>query len=211
MTTPNPSDVMAPPSPSRQSVLDVAQPDWPARFDAPPVNPQRESARVVRIAERLVKTARPVETILVDLDDTLCDTSHRHHLVEEGNWRQYSLECGGDAPIEFTIEMVNLWAGAGYDIALVSGRDEVARDFTIEWLKDNHVHWHGLYLRQEGDRSHNAKLKRKIALMLIAKGAKILWALDDNPEVVESYGKLGIATLLVDRPSKTWGKNPLSR
>lgn len=152
-----------------------------------------------------------VHTRLVDLDDTLCDTSHRHHLAAAGEWEQYSLECGGDMPIPFTIEIVNFWAGQGDDIHLVSGRSEVAYPQTIEWLESNRVKWSGITLRSVGNRDHNAKFKRKCALMLLSKGADIVCAMDDNPEVVEPYGKLGIPTLLVDRPSKTWGKSTVPR
>lgn len=140
-----------------------------------------------------------IETILVDLDDTLCQTNARHHLATAGLWNAYSLACTDDAPIPFTIDLVRHWS-AYYDIHLVSGRGDIALDQTIAWLKAQGVPWDGITLRQDGNRDNNTKFKRKVALMIQAGGRKVSWAMDDNPGVVPVYAKLGIATLLVDRP-----------
>lgn len=141
----------------------------------------------------------PIETLLIDLDDTLCDTAHRHHLAEESKWEEYSLACVDDPPIEFTIDLVRHW-DATYDIWLVSGRSEVAITQTKDWLARNGVPWFGITLRKVGNRDNNAKFKRKVALGILARGGNIKWAMDDNPGVIPVYAKLGIATLLIDRP-----------
>lgn len=164
-------------------------------------------------------TSTPIRTILVDLDDTLADTTHRHPLALEARkldgaavgpaWERYSLACLEDAPIEFTIRLVYAWA-SNYDIHLVTGRNVIAHDLTEQWLETHGVPWNTLTMRRPDNHASNANFKRDVAKKAIAGGAKIEWAMDDNEGVVPVYAKLGIATLVVQRPEApwSWGEAP---
>ena len=72
-----------------------------------------------------------------DLDSTLCDTRHRHHLInpdgKSTDWVAYSMACTNDEPVWPVIWMARALS-ASHNIAIVSGRDEAARDLTFEWL-----------------------------------------------------------------------------
>lgn len=195
-------------------------------FHAP--EPSRVKSRVggtFRVPAKV--TGVVVKTLLIDLDDTLCATNHRHHLAVKARamdstsgtdsvkrgantdaWIEYSMACADDPPIDFTIDLVRHWA-ASYDIHLVTGRQVVAYDLTVKWLENERVPWDGLTMRKVGNRESNANYKRNVALKLRQGGAEIAWAMDDNAGAAEAYAKIGIPTLVVDRPDKAWsGQNP---
>lgn len=75
-----------------------------------------------------------------DLDSTLCDTGHRHHIIDRVNgtdWDVYSQACSGDTLIPSTAAMINICLAAGMDVHYVTGRKESARPQTLEWLLRN--------------------------------------------------------------------------
>lgn len=205
---------------ARTGVMDRPGRSLPQEFGAVPIEGLRRVVR--RQSGTSVPTGnRPgitIQTLLIDLDDTLCQTNHRHHLAVQAReldgdrganselWHAYSLACIDDPPIEWTIDIVRA-AGATKDIHLITGRQEIARDLTYEWLQNNPykpVPFNQLTMRAEGDHRSNAKFKRETAQTLLARGVEIGWAMDDNAQAAVEYGRLGISTLIVDRPGKAW-------
>ena len=149
-----------------------------------------------------------VETFLVDLDDTLCDTTARHQLAVDKRWDDYSMACRNDPPILFNIRMVR-GLSVMYDIALWTGRQDIAKQPTVDWLAEHNVPWTSLTMRKTGDTSANAKYKQQTAAKMLASGKNITWAMDDNPNVVGPLKVLGINVLLVDRVGKAWDRSKM--
>jgi hypothetical protein len=87
------------------------------------------------VGERSVKDAKTV--VLSDLDSTIADTEHRHHLLPavnpDSDWERYSLACTGDIPIQGTVAALRLH-NAHHQIRIVSGRAEAAQEITYRWL-----------------------------------------------------------------------------
>jgi hypothetical protein len=94
------------------------------------------------------------EWVVVDLDSTLADTRHRHHLIEtsDPDWDTYSLACADDVPVLGVVQVVRMLSRS-YPIAIISGRSRAAYGPTVEWLKRHRVPWSDLVLKDVGDRS----------------------------------------------------------
>jgi ribonuclease J len=196
----------------------------PSRFQAPPgtLRVVAEYGRWYEVARGPARAAcdsppapeRPAGkrgTVCVDLDSTLCDTSHRHHLVlpgderENTDWVAYSLACADDAPIDGTCRLVRLLA-ADYRIVLVSSRDEQARALTETWLEAQGIPFDELILGgTNGAPAGLAEFKVHHVGALLERGERVTLVIDDMPGLPEAMKPLGIPVLTVRPP---YGETP---
>ena len=146
----------------------------------------------------------PEHVILVDLDNTLCDTRHREHLIPKrrapGAFDEYCMACKDDPPIEWVCNIVRHLQG-GTAVLILSGREECARTLTALWL-----HRHGIWpvsiiLRQPGDDRPNPAIKAAVIDDLLKAGIEIDFILDDHPAVLAAGSDRGIPGLLVCTPT----------
>ena len=77
-----------------------------------------------------------------DLDDTLANTSHRSggfdfDNASDAEWDEYFLKCDEDTLIEPTAFFMMSLIRAGETVEIWTGRNEVAKEKTTEWL-DKH-------------------------------------------------------------------------
>jgi ribonuclease J len=158
-----------------------------------------------------VRPAGKRGTVCVDLDSTLCDTSHRHHLVlpgderENTDWVAYSLACAEDAPIDGTCRLVRLLA-ADYRIVLVSARDEQARSLTETWLASQSIPFDELILGgTNGAPAGLADFKVHHVGALLERGERVTLVIDDMPGLPEAMKPLGVPVLTVRPP---YGETP---
>ena len=143
-------------------------------------------------------------TVCVDLDSTLCDTSHRHHLVDEvrenTDWVAYSLACSDDARIEGTCRLVRLLA-EHHRIVLVSSRDEQARALTEAWLAEHDVPFDELILGGvDGAPAGLEDFKAHHVAALIARGETVELVIDDLRTLPEALEPLGVPVVTVRPP-----------
>lgn len=144
--------------------------------------------------------------VCVDLDSTLCDTSHRHHLVLQGDervntdWVAYSLACAEDAPIEGACRLVRL-LHAYYRIVLVSSRDEQARSLTENWLARHDVPFDELILGgSDGAPAGLAEFKAHHVAALLERGEEVALVVDDMPGLPDALAPLEVPVLTVRPP-----------
>jgi predicted secreted acid phosphatase len=140
--------------------------------------------------------------VICDLDGTLCDTSHRKHIIEgqdqdTADWDAYSLACDGDTVVEGVAVLVQILAQKGVAIAFASGRSEKARQKTETWLRQHHIAWRSLTMRQEGDYLSNPELKLRVADELEKCGYLVVLVIDDSLKVAAAFKERQIPTLLV--------------
>lgn len=161
-------------------------------------------------AERVAKTDPRTERtgmVLVDLDSTLADTSHRHHLVLAGedrdrtDWVAYSMACADDVPIAGTHQLVRLLA-ADHRIAIVSSRDEKARQLTEQWLERHDVPYDELILGGvDGAPEGLDQFKIHHLRNLLERGEQVTLVVDDLPSLPESIAGAGLGVpVLTVRP-----------
>jgi hypothetical protein len=146
------------------------------------------------------------EVVCFDLDSTLCDTRHRHHLVLPGeerdqtDWVAYSLACAGDAPIDGTCRLLRLLA-RHWRIVLVSSRDEQARSLTEQWLVDHGIPYDELILGgTDGAPAGLEEFKVHHVRTLLSSGLRVVLMVDDLPTLPPVMAEIGVPTLSVRPP-----------
>ena len=84
-----------------------------------------------------------------------------------------------------------------YLIILTSGRDEVCREETNKWLRENDVPYGMLLMRLEGDIRKDSIVKRELFERYIRDYYNIEFVLDDRNQVVDMWRSLGLKCLQV--------------
>jgi phosphoglycolate phosphatase-like HAD superfamily hydrolase len=103
--------------------------------------------------------------VFVDLDSTLADTTHRHHIIEaareagEVDLEAYSLACAEDAPFPGPVRLVRMLYDFGCRVVIVTGRSAAAMIPTLDWLAKYAVPYHDLILRAVGDDTPSGEFK----------------------------------------------------
>lgn len=136
---------------------------------------------------------------IVDIDGTVADCSHRLHHIRNSppNWEAFFAECVDDKPIERVIKLLeNIYLHN--QIVYVSGRSDIVRAETEEWLK-KHSFWDGyLYMRKEGDRRPDHVVKKEILNECRKEfGCDPIVVLDDRDSVVSAWRKEGLTCFQV--------------
>lgn len=149
-------------------------------------------------------TSKPI--VIVDLDGTLSDGSHRLHLLPTENlhltesWREFNRAAAGDSPIKSTIAVINgLWV-SGFAIVILTGRSDEVRYETCKWLNENGVKFDEIIMRRQEDNRKDTVIKEE-ALRAIGLD-NIVCAFDDSPNVVKHFRSLGITTYQVTEYDK---------
>lgn len=140
-----------------------------------------------------------MKTVIFDLDGTLADIGHRMPLVagKRKQWNEFFLGCVDDKPIEPVIEMCNLLYRTGYRIRILSGRSAIVHTQTVEWLRQQGVHYHTLTMRPQDDRRPDHELKGIWLDALRAEEEDILCVFDDRASVVKMWRRRGLTCLQV--------------
>lgn len=136
--------------------------------------------------------------VIVDIDGTLSDASHRQHLVH-GPKKQfdrfYDL-CHLDDPHEHIGALVNLLRPT-YQVLLVSGRVERTRAMTVAWMRKHYITYDALFMRPDGDFRPDDVLKEEILDRDILPNWHPIMAFDDRNRVVAMWRRRGIPCLQV--------------
>lgn len=146
-----------------------------------------------------------MKTIIFDLDGTLADLTHRLHHVKNGNnrWGEFFSECVNDTPIIAVCELVKILYSGPYDeyvekipkIIIISGRSDIVRTETEQWLCAHGIQYDELIMRPAGDYTPDHILKEHILDQLLREGHEILFTVDDRQRVVDMWRKRGITCL----------------
>lgn len=134
--------------------------------------------------------------VIVDIDGTIADGSHRHHLVtgEKKDWKAYFELCGGDAPYEHILAQV-AELHKDHLICMVSGRPDTYWSLTSIWM--NHQSalglWTGydhIFMRAGGDKRPDTDVKSDILKYMPKE--KIVLVIDDRPSVCRMWEEHGL-------------------
>lgn len=130
--------------------------------------------------------------ILVDIDGTLADISHRRHHIEgkRKRWRKFFQAMNRDLPIAEVAAKVRRLS-QDHTIILVSGRPEDYRDLTEQWLKKYRIPYRELYMRKTGDYRSDTVVKQEILDSHLNK-EDIELVLDDRPSVIRMWRENGL-------------------
>jgi acid phosphatase class B len=140
---------------------------------------------------------------IFDLDGTLSDATHRRHFVENGNtqWDEFYLASQFDPPKRAIIQIMDTLYSSGADIYIFSGRSDIVRSQTEDWLDKNCQFIYpliNLRMRKHWDHTPDDKLKRQWYDELPDHDKERLVAVfDDRDRIVKMWRELGITCLQV--------------
>ena len=147
--------------------------------------------------------------IICDLDGTIANIEHRLHYIKgpKKDWDSFNKACVNDTVNKDVNEILwNLYdAGPIVPLRTVyffSGRSEVVRKETEEWLKEHvsvaeHRDWE-LHMRKEGDYRPDTTIKYEMMYELKITPDDVLCILDDRQGVVDMWRKHGFRCLQVE-------------
>lgn len=137
--------------------------------------------------------------IIVDIDGTVADLSHRRDYISTSpkNWAAFEAGIPFDTPHQHVIDVVNILYDAGWRIVMCSGRGKHKRSVTLEWLEKYGVKFHALYMRGLNDYRRDDIVKSEILDKLISEGYNISFCIDDRNQVVDMFRSRGIPVFQV--------------
>lgn len=150
--------------------------------------------------------------VTFDLDSTLCNTGHRHHMIDRVNgtdWDAYSMACVDDVPVAGLVTACRLLALVpNIVIHGLSARMEVANENTMKWMAQHGVPLEKVWLDDRGVGDYKPgythadyKLER-LRQIEKATGMKVILHFDDYPDVGYVFDKAGIPTVCVRTPQE---------
>ncbi|QAX92299.1 polynucleotide 5' kinase/3' phosphatase [Pantoea phage vB_PagM_LIET2] len=149
---------------------------------------------------------QPLPVILVDLDGTMFDNTHRAHLVpprdkwrDASAWAEYELAAMADKPVETVVEMVKTLHSSGrYNIAYCTARFASRSQLTVQQLSAHSLNFqtgHLLVMRPDDSQMKPGEFKAHAVKNLAAMGLNVIMAIDDSDEVIASLEAIGVTTL----------------
>jgi predicted kinase len=130
--------------------------------------------------------------VLVDIDGTLADISHRLHYVqgEKKDWDGFFLDIEKDKPREEVIRLM-IEAKKDYEVFVVSGRPERYRENTLDWLCENGVPgFTALIMRGADDKRPDTMVKQDILKCFGVEN--VGYVIDDRPCVIKMWRDNGV-------------------
>lgn len=141
-----------------------------------------------------------MKTVIFDLDGTLADGRHRLHLLptkdydKTESWAEFNLAAVDDLPFHDNIALCNA-LGYHYKIVILTGRSDVARQVTLDWLWKHGVAFNELVMRKQSDNRKDTIIKEEYLRSIGLEN--ILCCFDDLPHVAYHLRSLGLTCHLV--------------
>jgi phosphoglycolate phosphatase-like HAD superfamily hydrolase len=133
--------------------------------------------------------------VIVDLDGTLADCTHRLHHIKDGqrkNWDAFFAGCHLDEPNPVVVSLVHSLE-RDHRIIFCSGRPEKTRKDTEKWLREHlGVVAPQLYMRGDSDRRADDIVKRELLERIRSDGFDPKLAIDDRQRVVDMWRSEGL-------------------
>lgn len=137
------------------------------------------------------------DAVIYDLDGTLCDASSILHLIE-GEERDFPAfhAASADCPPRDDVRAAACAdRDAGRAVLVVSSREFIWRDLSLDWLARHDVPCDGLYLRIVGDYRKDVVIKNEIWDHLAEDGFRVVGAWDDKQAVLDLWAGRGVEDL----------------
>lgn len=141
---------------------------------------------------------QPLHNVIFDLDGTLSDDAHRNHFIsgDDKDWDSYYGACGTDEPLPCVALAHRLFA-SGFDVHILTGRNETVYDETVAWLERHAVCYHTLRMRSENCREADYILKPRWAQELGLYPTNTLCVFEDRDRVVRAWRAEGFYCMQV--------------
>jgi predicted kinase len=129
--------------------------------------------------------------VILDVDGTVAKVNGRGFF----DWDKVST----DLPHQHVIDIVKGIQDDTY-IVCMSGRDEVCRQDTEDWLLQHGIYVDELHMRKQGDMRKDTIVKEELFWEHVADNWNVQFAVDDRPSVLRLWVELGIPIISVGNP-----------
>jgi hypothetical protein len=142
------------------------------------------------------------QCILVDMDGTLSDASHRKHFVvcKPKNWNAFNKGMVDDPVIEHTARLVKVLHEEMPIIILTARPIEYAQQ-TMDWLAKHSIPYDDLYMRPLKDYRQDFIVKKELLDLVRKNGYDPFLAFDDREAVAQMYRQNGVPCMLCAEPA----------
>lgn len=141
------------------------------------------------------------KAIIVDLDGTLADITHRRKYVEgpKKDWKNFNKNILQDDINRWCREIIRRMIH-DHHVLLVSGRTDQLKKETVDWLSKHDVPYTALLMRDSRDHRDDTVVKKELYENEIKPFYDILFVIDDRAKVVKMWRDAGLVCLQCD-----WG------
>ncbi len=125
----------------------------------------------------------------MDIDGVLADAAHRQWHLDgpRRDWVRFFDDASDDALLQHHAELVR-HLDPGLQVVLLTARPFRLRQLTLEWVCQHGLRWDLLALRgPTQDWTYSVDFKRQSLGVLRSFGFKPMFALEDDPRIVEMY------------------------
>ncbi len=155
-------------------------------FDFQPVNKIERRPNIIPDFESKLK-----DVVIFDIDGTLALMGKRGPF----DW----MKVYKDDINEIVSEQVEFHKSKGREIFVVTGRDEVCRKVTEEWLELYGIEYDRLFMRPKNDYRKDTLIKKEIYENEIVGKYNLLTVYDDRLSVCKTWHNLGVFVFTVNQ------------
>ena len=139
------------------------------------------------------------KAVIFDIDGTLADSKHRLQYIEKKpkQWDKFYSEAINDKYIPAVYNKYKQYKKAGHKIIILTGRSEVSRTVTEEWLHKKEIQYDLLLLCPDKLTNTPQHKVKETMIETLLPFYKITVAYDDNQLMQEVYDKFSIPFFLV--------------
>ena len=132
-----------------------------------------------------------MSSIIVDIDGTIADCSHRRKHLEghKKDWDSFFKDMILDLPIMPVIHLIEKLQLHGFKLLFCTGRPESYRNETKSWLFQHDLDPHYLYMRKHKDFREDYIVKGEMLDQILLDGFIPSLAIDDRQSVVDMWEK----------------------
>ncbi len=140
------------------------------------------------------------KAIIVDIDGTLADITHREKYVRKNpkDWKSFFNAMDKDTIAPWCKALIHAME-KDYQIILCSGRPGNYREPTEKWLNENGIENYLLFMRKAGDFRSDTVAKKEIYENYIKPHYDVLFVVDDRQKVVDMWREEGLTCLQCDK------------
>jgi hypothetical protein len=127
--------------------------------------------------------------IICDIDGTIANLEHRRQWVQSKpkNWKAFYQNIHLDTPIQPVVEIIQDLNFIKHTIIFCTGREEIYREVTTNWLEQYVFFPTHLYMRPKNDYRDDATIKLELLHQIRKDGFNPKVAFDDRKRVCDMW------------------------
>jgi hypothetical protein len=141
--------------------------------------------------------------VIIDIDNTLCDSNIRFALATRPNgkidWEAAHIPNNilMDDPFYPMIDLAKRYKKDGFEVIILTGRPESVRGVTEKWLKNYEIEYDQLIMRSWEDNFLKAPIYKK-KMYKTHIHSDVFCAYDDDERIIDMWVELGIPCFKVN-------------